>query len=131
MDIYWLNEWQEGSTEVKIESKVTSGVPYKYRYGYSYEMESPEGDFDFGDEEENKAYLKKFETGELLNMFLYVEVWLDGFKGTNSLGHVHINSSKENEEMLEIIQGECMLNEAIEDAKDNLIKTAKNLQKYL
>ncbi len=61
-------------------------------------------DFDFGNEADNKDYLKKFENGELMSTFITVEAHAEGEMGRDSLGAVHVSLNNLDNDVLTTIE---------------------------
>lgn len=80
----------------------------------------PEGDFDFGNEEENDAYLNRFKSGELFRANILVKAIALGFEGFDSLGACHIhsnnmfNSKPFDQDVEDILREYGMIDNAIE-----------------
>lgn len=90
-----------------------------------YESTSVEGDFDFGSDSENKAYLKRFESGELINVSIEVAIYDKSgeLEGIDNLGCCHVTSSNLENDILEIVKDHAM----IETAHDELKRIYKHL----
>lgn len=97
------------------------------KWFYDYEMELPNVCFD--SKEEEKEYLAKFESGEYTNLWLMVEAHGLGEIGLNTLGQVHILSNDADKQIENVIIGEHMVKEAINDLVNvitNKIKLFEN-----
>tara|TARA_R100001086_G_scaffold248358_1_gene185102 strand:- start:3809 stop:4153 length:345 start_codon:yes stop_codon:yes gene_type:complete len=77
-----------------------------------YENEEP--DFDYGDEEQNRAEMSRFESGELLNLNIVVTVYdLSGqVEGMDSLGQCFVNASDALNDIQQIVADYRMVEEA-------------------
>lgn len=92
----------------------------------------PEGDFDFGDTEENAAYLKRFRSGELFIGIVLVEARALGEIGFDSLGgcHWHTARSKFETDVQETIDAHDLVESALAELKSNIINKANQLKRY-
>jgi len=93
--------------------------------------EFPENDFDFGNEKENKEYLMRFETGELLCVWIQVKAKCEGEEGTDSLGMCHVKANDLESEIMNIVAEHDMKNNACIELRNNILCTAKRMEKYL
>lgn len=85
---------------LKSESGKVKHVDTQVNYSWEIEEESIEGSFDFGSEKENEEYLKKFESGEYISVFLTVTVEALGQVGIDSLGMIHVKNDSTIEDQL-------------------------------
>jgi hypothetical protein len=99
-------------------------VPFTYKKKQLYaeiyitympETESVEGNFAIGNEEENKAYLARFESGALLNVALTVEARFKGFEGYARLGMCHVSAQGLAGELARLVDDHGLVWEALED----------------
>lgn len=91
---------------------------------YDYDDMDVEGSFDFGNDEENKAYLARFNSGELSNIIIFVKVYDNSFNvcGEDILGGCHIRNT---DDILATIKEYAMIDNAKLDLAKQLhaIKT--------
>lgn len=112
-----------------------NGVKYSadVTISYNYDMEDVNGSFDYGDPEENAKELARFESGELQSLYLMVNVSACGVSVTESLGAVWVNTyAKEStdDQLMEIVKGDCMVEEALNQLVKVLTKTANDLKPF-
>lgn len=96
------------------------------KYGYE-ELIDVTDTFDFGDKAENAAYLKRFETGELLNLCVTVTALFAGLDGDDHLGACHVKANALEADILELVRDHGMESNAI----DELIKNITDLYEAL
>lgn len=84
-------------------------------------------DFDFGDELENRRYLTRFESGELIYAYLIVKASACGCTGSDSIGAVHLKASDLESDVMNTIAEHDMKNTACAD----LIETMKGVKSAL
>ena len=99
---------------------------YHIRIMVSDEIDSPDGGFDFGSAKENAAYLKKFHTGELLNLCIRVIASKDGSEGSDCLGANHVNACDASNDIQDIVKEHGMVATAIEDCNVGIARTNLN-----
>lgn len=89
--------------------------------------EWPDGNFDFGDAEENARYLERFETGELLCLFIQVTVSAEGETGFDSLGMCHVKAQSIDKDVLEMVKDYAMVDNAVKELTDVIRLKSKPL----
>jgi len=104
----------------KIDVIITKSVEPDYHT-------KPEGDFDFGDKEENAAYLARFHSGELMMALVSVKASALGFEGTDCLGACHIKSDSD---AWDIASEYNMVENAMKELRDNIVEAANKLKEY-
>lgn len=87
-------------------------------------------DFDFGDTFENASYAKRFEKGELVNVFIMVEVCYGMVVGSDSMGGCHISVSNFEDDIMELIEVYKMIDDSIEELVSNIEETYKKLKPF-
>ena len=96
----------------------------------------PAGDFDFGDEQENAAYLARFTSGELFAAVIVVHVCGLGIEGSDYLGACHIHSNNYfnpapfEKDVLETVETYGMVANATEEWRQAVIDQANKLVVY-
>lgn len=88
-------------------------------YKYDNEYDLPDVQFS-EDVEYSKSYLKKFESGEYVNLELEVSAYSLGEEGHDYLGQVHIESKYADLQIDETIKVHQMLENAISKLIDNI-----------
>lgn len=86
--------------------------------------------FDFGSLDENKAYLERFESGEVLSTLISVKVSLNGFScvtGSDYLGACHVSSRDLKDDVLTTVEDHGMVQVAETELKESI----KSLTKVL
>ena len=91
---------------------------------------SVDGSFDFGNEEENAAYMRRFETCELWNALIRVTAMAEGESGTDYLGGCHVVSSRADAEIMKTANDHGMAKNATAELVKEIVEKAKRLQKY-
>lgn len=88
----------------------------------------PSDDFDFGDDEENSKYLKRFTSGELFMGVVVVEARALGELGVSSLGACHLVSNNFfNHTPFENSVNETVRDyDMLEEAKSELVKSIQD-----
>lgn len=112
--------------------KTDSGLKHikaNVEYSYCYEEEAP--DFDYGNEEENKAEMRRFESGELLNLILSVEVSALGEEGRDVLGQVFVKSKTAEDDLIQTAIEHDMKNNAAKECIEAITAKYKTLQEAL
>lgn len=110
-------------------------IPTKVYYAMVPDDINP--DFDYGNELENEREMKRFKSGELLNLCLKVTVTALGEYGVDSLGHCFVSSKDIKNQLLQIASEYDMKNVACIELKNNIeleykiLKEALEGQKYL
>ena len=84
-------------------------------------------DFDFGDEQANKEYLARFESGELVNIVVFVKVFFDNFEGTDCLGGCNVRDKYLLTDIEETVKEHGMQKNARDELKKNIESTLKRL----
>ncbi len=98
---------------------------------------TPDGDFDFGDAEENAAYLRRFKSGELFIAVISVNARALGERGNDCLGGCHIHSNNLFDSTLfesdvnSTIREHTMVSNAVEDLKTSIVNKAKLLKGFV
>lgn len=109
-----MQQFHSFTREVKIGNKL---VIVLIVFEYDYENELP--DIYFDSDKERDEYLEKFETGELSNLFLRVNVLALGEKGVDSLGQVHVVSKNADNDLIEIAENHGMVENAVQELVKN------------
>lgn len=95
------------------------------------------GSFDFGDEEENKKYLARFERGDLFNGLIIVKASALGVTEQDSLGGCHIrsnnmfNSTPFENDVQSIVDDHGMVENAIDQLKTSALDQANKLKGFV
>lgn len=97
-------------------------------YAWDYEQDSP--DFDCGNAEENAREMRRFESGELLNVVLKVEVKALGEKASDYLGQVFVKASDLETDLLNTAAEHDMKNNACAELKQNILNAAQRLSRF-
>ncbi len=97
-----------------FDVKAPSGDGYKV--SITIQPEDHEVDIDFGSEIEQRKYIERFETGELVNVSILVQVEhlhirMDGF---DSLGACHLRAKFLTEDVIQTVLDHSMVEQAIE-----------------
>jgi hypothetical protein len=81
---------------------------------------------DFVDDEDRRTYLDKFNSGDLINVTVMVEVFSRSgeVSGSDNLGACHVNTGQAFEDVQEIVKDHGML----ENAKDDLERILKAIK---
>lgn len=88
---------------------------------YSWEYDDTSPDFDYGNEEENKKELARFESGELLNVFLKVTASCLGEIGTDTLGGCFVRAQHLEQDLIDVATAHDMKNNACIELKENIL----------
>lgn len=98
---------------------------------WSYEDYLPgEEDIDFGSYKANKTYLRKFEDGILENVCISVIARGCGVEGIATLGSRHIKTLDFENNVWDLVRDESLINEAIDDLKENIKIAILELEQY-
>lgn len=100
-------------------------IATKITYAYDYESEAI--DVDFGSEQENQAYIDRFNRGELVNIVLKVSASALGEEGTDYLGACHVTAQDMEDDMLQCAIEHDMKNQACIELKGNILLQYKTL----
>ncbi len=108
-------------------------VPVTVSIRYEFEQELPKAgdDFDFGDAEANAEYERRFQTGELVNVYIQVSVNGEGLEGMDSLGACHVKASTFEADVLETVKWHDMRQIASDDLTKQILDAAQRFPKYL
>lgn len=112
---------------------ITTYITVKVEEDYDTDIE---GGFDFGNETENKAYLARFESGELFMGCIVVKAQALGLCGVDVLGACHLysnnmfDSSKFNQSVEETIESHAMVENALKDLENIIVHQARALAKF-
>lgn len=101
-------------------------IPTQVSYAYAYEDSQPE--FDYGDAVENEREMKRFESGDLLNLCLKLTVSALGETGTDYLGQCFVSSGDAEKELIQIASEHDMKNSACIELKNNIELSYKTLK---
>jgi hypothetical protein len=97
-----------------------------------YEWETDLPDVEFESDEENKKYLKRFETGELSN--LWVKVTAISLKlgeiADDNLGGIHVLTSDTENQLMEAVKENQMIDNVVEKLISNLENKYRALKGY-
>lgn len=87
-----------------------------------YEFDVP--DFDCGSETENAQEMARFDSGELLNLFIEVKVFdkSGNIEGSDSLGQCFVTSADCLNDIQDIVKEYGMIENALNDLKENFAK---------
>ena len=109
---------------LKIDGKTKENLNYYISVSYD---DIPVDDMDFENEEQRLEYIGRFNSGELLNVYINVEVFSKSgqVSGSNGLGGCHVKSEDLETEIKSMVDDYGMLEEAEDDLKTvlNQIKT--------
>lgn len=83
-----------------------------------HEEEAP--DFDYGNEEENRVEMARFESGELLNIGILVHVYFAGMEGIDSLGQCFVTSKNLTKDIEDILAYYDMIENAINSLREQV-----------
>lgn len=126
------NLFHTEETNLLLKSAISlNHIATEVKYYYCGDGYPDLNSFDFGSEKENKEYLKRFDTGELLNLTLFVEVSCLGESGSDVLGAVHVNSRNIEKDLLEMAIEHDMKNNACRELRDNILRKHAMLKKVL
>lgn len=100
-------------------------------YSWTYDDCQIDGSFDFGDQAENEKYLKRFRSGELLNLIVQVKVKALGESGIDILGGCHVKADNFEADLHELAIEHDMKNNACADLKKAILSQYETLQKAL
>lgn len=89
------------------------------------EEEAP--DFDYGNEEENKAEMDRFESGELRNIGVIVHASYEGLSATDSLGQCFVSAKNFEEDITCIVEDHGMIDFAIDSLCEQLTRLVETL----
>lgn len=92
-----------------------------------YDGSSVSDSFDFGNEKQNQEYLKKFESGELLNIIISVEVSFDNWTGVDHLVGCHVRDKYLLTDIESIVSEHGMQKIARDDLKKSIEQSLKSL----
>lgn len=93
---------------------------------YDYEIEPP--DFDYGSFEDNQKEMSRFESGELLNIYVLVEAKIGHLSGSDSLGQVFVKASNLDQDIMETIESYDMIEHAINDLIADIERTKQLIE---
>lgn len=124
-----LNILYTDKTFLKV-NKANPHVETQIVVSWDYEDSSVEGDVDFGNKAENEAYLKRFESGELLNIIIFVKANAEGETGSDCLGMNHVKANDLENEVRRIVAEYDMKNNACIELRESILSTAKRMAKY-
>ena len=71
---------------------------------WDYDQTEIEGSFDFGNDKENKEYLAKFESGELLSVVIKVTASYQSISESDYLGGCHVRAKNLHEDVLTMVK---------------------------
>lgn len=97
---------------------------------------TPEGDFDFGNAEENAAYLKRFNGGDLFMGVISVNAKAYGETGNDCLGGCHLkcnnmfDSKPFTQDVEDLVKEHGMVNNAIDELKKSIVAKATCLKVF-
>ena len=93
---------------------------------YDYETDTP--DFDYGSFEDNQKEMSRFESGELLNLYVLVEAKIGHLSGSDSLGQVFVKASNFDQDIMETIESYNMVEHAINDLMTDIERTKQLIE---
>lgn len=107
-----------------------NGKTHEAAYDVKWELEDEpvNGSFEFGNEKENEDYLKRFASGELLNVFVRVTTHFMNLEASDSLGGCHIVAAKLEEEIKDIVRDYTLIDNATEELKGSLDRLSEVLK---
>lgn len=87
-----------------------------------YDWETDPPNVEFESDEENKKYLKRFETGELSNLWVKVTaISLNlGDSADDTLGGIHVLSADAENQLMEAVKEHQMIDNAVNSLISNL-----------
>lgn len=77
-------------------------------------------DFDYGNEEDNKREMDRFESGELVLVNILVKAKFTCEQGLDSLGQCFVRASHYEQDILETVKDYSMVENAMNDLKENV-----------
>lgn len=114
---------------IKRDSGKLEHIETTVTYAYDYDDCAP--DFDYGSDEENKKEMKRFESGELLNLSLKVTAKCLGEYGYEYLGQCFVSSNGAEKELLDIASQYDLKNNACNELKNNILVQWELMKKHL
>jgi hypothetical protein len=96
-----------------------------------YEHEQDKPDFDYGSKEENDKEMKRFKSGELLNLYIQVSIFGEELEGMDSLGQCFIRAKYFESDILETIKEYQMIENAKTELIQKILDSAVKLQKFI
>lgn len=85
------------------------------------------GSFDFGDDEQDRVYLERFRSGELINCTVRVTATYGDFQGTDYLGACHLRSAHAALDAINVATDHGMATVAITDLIAQMQSTLNQL----
>jgi hypothetical protein len=125
-----MNHSQTTKTFLKVD-RVNSHIETQVVISWDYEQESVEGAFDYGSKEENQKELARFESGELVAVWIQVKAIAEGETGTDSLGMCFCKAATLETDILNVVAENDMKNYACIDLRNSILCTAKRMKKFL
>ncbi len=97
-----------------------------------YEWETDLPDVEFESDEENKKYLKRFETRELSNLWVKVTAISSklGEIADDNLGGIHVLTSDTENQLMEAVKENQMIDNVVEKLISNLENKYRALKGY-
>lgn len=103
--------------------------PIEITISFDYDPESP--DFDYGTEHVNQKEMSRFESGELLNLYIVVEAKIGHLAGHDSLGQVFVKASNLEQDVMDTVKAYDMIQNAIDDLKLDIERTKQLLNEVM
>lgn len=103
--------------------------PIQVNIKFDYEQDPP--DFDYGTEHVNQKEMARFESGELLNLYVLVEVSIGHLVGHDSLGQVFVKASNLEQDVMDTVQAYDMVQNAIESLKIDIERTKQLIEEVI
>ncbi len=97
-----------------------------------YDWETDPPNVEFESDEENKKYLKQFETGEFLNLWVKVTAISSklGEIADDNLGGIHVLASDAENQLMEVVKEHQMIDNVVEKLISNLENKYRALKGY-
>lgn len=112
------------------QTLIINNIPVNVQIQIEVEPDFETPDFDYGSEQENKAEMRRFETGELLNTIIIVTASVYGVTGSDNLGQCFLRSSQFEKDAMSTIREYEMIDNALKDLKTNIETQARQLAKF-
>lgn len=125
-----LNGYEGKKLTIYVNGHAVEAV-VSIRYEFEPEFPKAGDDFDFGNAKENSDYARRFETGELSNVYIQVSVHAEGLEGMDSLGACHVVSRRFVKDVRDIVRTHGMIREAREHLTKQILDAAARFPKYL
>lgn len=125
-----LNGYEGKKIKLNVNGHaVDAVVTIRWQFEDSYPV--PGDDFDFGDAKDNREYARRFETGELSNVYIQVSVYAEGLEGMDSLGACHVFNRRFVRDVRDVVRTNGMVKTACDDLTKQILDAAARFPKYL